>query len=152
MAAVEVISTVDLSSATVQRRLTDAERRVYTRWERKILDAFKTAWVGWLYQGRPAGAERNVSWKAWRSRIETTSIGDVKLVIENTEDYSSFVHRSGSNNIEWQRIWRGIEASLIPQLVADMQAEIIKALSVPSTPKKLGPRGGGTTVVRGITL
>ena len=151
MAAVEAIATIDLAT-NIQRRLLDCERRVFKAHEARILAAFKDAWTGWLYAGRPAGAQRNVSFKAWHSKIETTNANTVVLRVFNDEDYSSFVHRSGSTALEWQRIWADVEARMIPPLVADLQAEIIKNLSAPSAPKKLGARGGGTTVMRGTSL
>lgn len=148
MAAVEAIATVDLGT-NIQRRLLDCERRVFRRWKDRILEAFKDAWTGWLYEGRPKGAQVNVSWKAWQAVVETTEGDKMVLRVFNTKDYSSFVHRSGSTDIEWQIIWAKVEATMIPPLVADLQAEIIKNLSAPTAPKKLGPRGGGTTSVRG---
>jgi hypothetical protein len=50
--------------------------------------------------------------------------------------------------IEWQRIWAEVEAAMIPPLAADLRAEIIKNLSAPANPKKLGPKGGGTIIRR----
>lgn len=150
MAAVEAITTIDLVT-NIQRRLLDCERRVFRRHKDKILKAFKDAWTGWLYVGRPASAQRNVSLKAWQATIETTTGDKVVLRVFNTKDYSSFVHRSGSStaDVEWLIIFNQVEATLIPPLVADLQAEIIKNLSAPANPKKLGGRGGGTTSVRG---
>jgi len=148
VAAVEAIATVDLGT-NIQRRLLDCERRVFRRWKDRILEAFKDAWTGWLYEGRPKGAQVNVSWKAWQAVVETTEGDKMVLRVFNTKDYSSFVHRSGSTDLEWQIIWAKVEAAMIPPLVADLQAEIIKNLSAPANPKKLGGRGGGTTSVRG---
>jgi hypothetical protein len=151
VASVEASTNIDLGTS-VQRRLLDCERRVFRKWEDRILQAFKAAWTGWLYIGRPASAQRDVSWKAWHSKIETADANTVVLRVFNTEDYSSFVHRSGSTVIEWQRIWADVQARMLPGLVADLEAEITKNLSAPVAPKKLGARGGGTTVTRGTSL
>jgi hypothetical protein len=147
VATVEAISTVDLTT-NIQRRLSDCERRVFRKHKDRILLAVKTAWTGWLYIGRPAGAQQNVSFKEWYGTIESTVGDKVVLRIFNAADYSSFVHRSGSTVIEWQRIWAEVEAAYIPPLAADLRAEIIKNLSAPVNPKKLGPKGGGTTIRR----
>lgn len=147
---VEAISTVNLDN--INRRLSDVERRVFTKHERRILGAFKKAWVGWLYRGRPIGAERNVSLKAWRSQIETTDGARPVLRIINDKDYSGEVHRSGSTDIEWQVIWARVEAELIPPLIADLERAIAQELDKPSNPKKLGARGGGKTTRLEITL
>jgi len=151
VASVEASTNIDVAT-NLQRRLLDCERRVFRKWEDRILKAFKDAWTGWLYIGRPASAQRDVSFKAWHSKIETTDANTVALKIFNTEDYSSFVHRSGSTVIEWQRIFAEVQTQLLPGLVADLEAEIAKNLSAPVAPKKLGARGGGTTVMRGTSL
>lgn len=147
---VEVITTADFNN--INRRLSDIERRVFTKHERRILGAFKKAWVGWLYRGRPVGAERNVSLKAWRSEIETTNGARPVLRIINDKDYSGDVHRSGSNDIEWQVIWARVENELIPPLIADLKRAIEDDLNKPTNPKKLGPRGGGKTTRMEITI
>jgi hypothetical protein len=148
--SVEAISTCDFGD--FQRRLTDIERRVFAKHESRILKAFKRQWVGWLYLGRPPGAERNVSVNRWSSDIETTSTSAVTLRIMNTADYSGGVHRSGTPVIEWERIWAEVQATLIPAMIADMQRAIEEDLNTPAAPKKLGPRGGPNTVVRSFTL
>lgn len=149
-ASVEAISTVNFDN--INRRLSDVERRVFVKHERRILNTFKKAWVGWLYKGRPIGAERNVSLKAWRSEIETTDGAHPVLRIINDKDYSGFVHRSGSNDLEWQVIWERVQLELIPPLVTDLKRAIEDELNKPSNPKKLGPRGGGKTTRMEITL
>jgi hypothetical protein len=151
VASVEATANFDVAT-NLQRRLLDCERRVFKKWEDRVLKAFKDSWTGWLYIGRPASAQRDVSFKAWHSKIETTDANTVVLRIFNEADYSSFVHRSGSTVIEWQRIWADVQAQLLPGLVADLEAEIAKNLSAPVAPKKLGARGGGTTVMRGTSL
>lgn len=128
-------STVNLDK-DVNRRIQDCNKRVFKRYETKILEAFKSAWTGWLYGG--SGGQRNVSLKAWGSKIEITDTNHIVMRVFNTEDYSSYVHRSGSTTPEWQVIWAKVEAQMIPALIADLQAEIIKTLSAPTSPKKLG--------------
>ena len=147
---VEAISTADFGD--FQRRLTDIERRVFTKHESRILKAFKRSWVGWLYRGRPAGDERNVSLKQWSSRIETTSTTAVTLYILNSADYSGDVHRSGTPVIEWERIWEEVQLTLIPAMIADLKRAIEDDLNAPVAPKKLGPRGGPNKAVRTFTL
>lgn len=141
---VQAISTVDLDN--LQRRLNDCENRVFRRHKDRIVGAIKAAWTGWLYRGRPTDAQRNVSLKAWDSRIETTN--RVVLYVLNSRDYSSFVHRSGSTDIEWQQIWATVESTMIPPLVKDLQDEIAKTLNAPANPRQIGNREGGTTASR----
>jgi hypothetical protein len=148
--SVEAISTADFGD--FQRRLTTIERQVFVKHEQRILKAFKRSWVGWLYRDRPAGDERNVSLKAWSSRIETTSTNAVTLYILNSADYAGGVHRSGTPVIEWERIWAEVQATLIPAMIADLKREIERDLTTPAAPKKLGPRGGPNKAVRSFTL
>lgn len=147
---VEAISTVDFGD--FQRRLTDIERAVFAKHESRILKAFKRKWVGWIYAGRPAGAERNVSVNRWSSLIETTSTTSVTLRILNSADYSQWVHRTGTPVIEWEKIWEEVQITMIPAMMADMKKAIEDSLNTPANPKKIGPRGGPNTAVRSYTL
>ena len=151
VADVVAISTVP-DAAEIQRRLTNAERAVFARHERKFLQVMKKAWRDWNYEKfgpqyrNPTKHPWNVSLQEWRTTIETTSAGHLVLNLINDSDYASFVHRTGTPVIEWERIWDGVQVALIPALVADMQAAMEAAINEPVAPKKLGPRGGSTTV------
>jgi hypothetical protein len=150
--SVTVTSTIDFTG--LQARLSDTERRVFVRHEKKILGRFKANWRGWRYEGRPASAPRNVSGRAWKSRIETTE-DKARLFIFNLAEadgvrYAGHVHRSGTRTLEWTVIWASCQEDLIPAMVADLKREVAKTVGQRGAPKKLrGRSGAGTTVNAG---
>ena len=141
--------TVDLS---IDRRLADAERKVFTKYAKKYVDFFRAAWTGWRYDNRPASDPRNVSLSGWKARIQTTEARAVLTVVNeatdyrNGRDYVALIHRAGTKALEWQVVAAQADAAILPSLVDDMAAEIAKNAAIPADPKKLKARGGGATV------
>ncbi len=156
MVDVEVTTTVDLVS-DLRRRLTDTERKVFTRHRATIERFVLDEWVGWRYEGRPPEAPRNVSQSAWRTRVETTEAQNVSLVLWNRarswasgRPYVAYVHRSGTDVREWTRVLEAILTGYWPKVIADLTAEIAKNVFAPGKPKKL--RGKRVAIAQTRTL
>lgn len=147
-ASVTITSTVDLASAAGQ--LLDDERRVMQAHEKKILDAVKAQWTGWVYAGRPPGAPRLVSHDAWRTTLQTTK-PPYTMTLTNTartakgELYAGFVHRAGTTTLEASQVVQPmIEQTYWPALVIDLDAAIKANLGKPRRAKQI--RGGERAV------
>lgn len=142
----------------IQRRLTNAERSVFTKHEKILLDAVKKRWRDWNYQHagpqyrNPALHAWDVSVKAWRSTNNTTIGSRPALLLINDIEYAGFVHRTGTAVIEWEAIWDDVWAQYGPALQADLKTAIEAALNAPGPVKRRGATGGGTTVRAGGTV
>jgi hypothetical protein len=153
-AAVSATTTIDFGD--LQRRLTDAERKVLTKYRGIILDGtIKSRWIGWDYADRPEDAPRNVSLKAWKARIETTEGKAVLIIVNEALDwrkkqrtYAAYVHRAGDSTTEVDHIAADLQANTIPLMVADLTAAVAAEMTAPKRIRKLRARGGGTTVRR----
>lgn len=145
-AGVTVTSTVDIGD--LARRLTDAERKVFVRWEKRILDRIKLEWRGWQYKGRRDGAPVNVSLSTWTSRVQTTD-GAV-LIVENLIGYAGYVHRAGDTTLVVKTLTDEITAQDVPKMTADLKAEILKSLNTPKRRRKIA--GGRSVATEDTTL
>lgn len=126
-------STIDFGD--IGGRLTDAERKVLAVYGRIFRNGFRTAWVGWQYTGRPKRAARNVSFKAWSQTIESRE-GKATLLLANhardwrtkTRAYVAYVHRAGSDVIEWRRVWDDLRAEHLGPMSRALAVEISKTI------------------------
>ena len=151
---VEITTTIDF--AGIERRLLDAERKVFARHERKIMAFLRDEWTGWAYKGRPPGAPRLVSHDAWTSEISTTESAAV-LRIRNAargyrsgKPYVAHVHRAGRTTPEHEVAWASVLATLEPALRADLTEEVRKSILVKGPRKKI--RGGRSTRATAVRL
>lgn len=152
--AVRVSVEVNVSLSALMGQLTDIERKVLVRWRSKTLTFVRTAWTGWVYKGRPAGAPRNVSFKAWKSTVDAQGERPALVLVNAATDYrtkkdhyAAYVHRVGATIPEWERVVAGIRADILPKLTADLTKEIAASLS--PTRRKRGTRAthrGGEVV------
>lgn len=138
-------STVDFSA--LAGRMPEIARKVLTTHQDRILTAIRARWTGWKYAGRPPGAPRHVSRRAWKSRIESTS--PAKLAITNeardyrtgTRAYVRYVHRAGTRKLEVQVVQADLNFKYYPAMKADLLAAIRAALVVPGKPVTARSRG-----------
>ena len=150
LADVEVTSTVDLTSQ-INRRLVEAERRVWDSFRVQIVNYIKNQWVGWKYEGRPPGAPRNVSRTRWSSRIETTEAAATMIIFNQARSWNSgrpyvaYVKRSKGSPEEWAVLFDAVKVQYLPPMREALLAEVLKGVFLPSAPKKLRARGGGAT-------
>lgn len=151
-AGVTMSSTVDIGD--IARRLNDAERRVFVRWERKILDRIKRKWRNWEYKGRPDGAPVNVSLSTWTSRVQTTT-GAV-LTVENLIGYAGYVHRAGLPSIAAGgkgvvgELVDEINANDVPKMTADLRAEVLRNIATPRRRRQVA--GGRSPATEDTTI
>ena len=142
-----VIRDVDFDIPDIKRRLNDAERRVFTNWESRVLDFYQDRWTGWRYEGRPAGDPRLVSYDAWTTQVRATAEGP-ELTVENkardyrtgTNAYVSFVTRSGASRPEWEVVTDEFIAEQLPILAQDLSNEIARSAANPVEEPR--PRSG----------
>jgi hypothetical protein len=150
-------SSIDMPAATAQ--LMADERQVLARGQTKALTAVREQWVNWLYRGRPAGAPRNVSFKAWKGTRETTK-PPYNVVIFNAatttkgELYAGFVHRSGTDVLEADVVRGILETNVWPQLAADIDAAIKANIGKPRRVKqvRVGSQGAAMRRTGGLEL
>lgn len=126
--------------------VTDAERKVLTRYRGRILQFVKGAWTGWRYEGRPASAPRNVSMQAWRGRV-VVNVAPPELLIENEArswnngaDYVAYVRRRKGEEEEWRKIGRRLETEWSLHLAADLLREVQRTIQTPTTRRPLRTR------------
>lgn len=149
-------ATTTIDFGDLGRRLLDTERNVLREYGALIVKTeIRDRWQGWDYKGRPKGAPRNVSRKAWKWEIETTEGRAVLRIVNDAKDwrtkersYSAYVHRSGDPTPEVTYIVQDIESAILPDMVRDLTAEVARNIGAPKQRKKLRARGGGTTVRR----
>lgn len=133
---VEVTSTIpDLSN--LGGMLFDVERKVLTRYRGRMLSFLRGEWTGWKYQGRPANAPRNVSFKAWKAKVIVNTPAP-ELHIENAarswdtgQDYVAYVRRRKGAEVEWVRLGRELDAKFTAAMVDDLLTEVQKNLATP---------------------
>lgn len=153
-------STIDFGD--LGGRLTDAERRVLARYGGIFRDGFKASWAGWLYADRPRRAARRVSEKAWRQTIESRE-GRATLLLSNhardwrtkTRAYVAYIHRAGSTEIEWRRVWNDLRAEHLGPMSRQLAVEISKTLLSKQrrSPVKIRtPRADVAMVAEGVLL
>lgn len=146
--------TTTIDFAGIDRRLLDAERKVLTNWEKRILGAYKGPWTNWRYEGRPRDAERNVSLQGWQSVIETTEASAVRLRVFNrardyrtgTKAYVAYVARTRGATPEYLKLSADVEARLVPPMVADLRDAIVANLNAATKSQRRRATGGGATV------
>lgn len=149
----DVTATTTIDLAGLAGRLLDAERKVLVRNERKVLGFIRDRWVGWLYKGRAKGAPRNVSFRAWKSTLQTTDtpyelqVANEARSYDSGKPYVAHVHRAGETRPEHLKLADAIEADLVPGMGAEFNEEIKKALE-PRPRKKLRSRGTTQRVTR----
>jgi hypothetical protein len=153
-----VTTTVDLASAAGQ--LLDDERAVMQSHEKKILDAVKAQWTGWVYAGRPDTAPRLVSYDAWRTTLQTTK-PPYTLTLFNTattkkgELYAGYVHRAGTTTLEASQVVQPmIEQKYWPALVLDLDRAIKANIGKPRRLRRVrvGSQGAAMKSTGGIVL
>lgn len=146
-ADVSLTTTIDF--ADLNRRLTDAENKVFNAHREGIVEFIKGRWTGWIYKGRPAAADRLVSHQAWSSELETTENRAVLLIFNHARSrgkaYSAYVHRSGNSTLESVVVWAEVKEKLLPALKRDLIAAVSKALTTPGKRRKLA---GNRTAAR----
>lgn len=138
----------------IQRRLSDAERAVFVQHEGLILAHYQDAWVGWQYEGRPAGAPRNVSQQAWRSKVQSDQRG-AALIIENkardwrhkARAYVGYIRRHKGAPLEWEVQADAVEQTLLPALIADLAAAVADGLEKPGQTRKIREGTGPTATM-----
>lgn len=171
MVDVGISSSVDLTSM-ISRRLIDSERRVFNKHRDTVIIVIKDKWVGWVYDGRPEAAPRNVSQEAWKSRISTSEAkaeliltnkatafrasrrkrkeGESQSYVKTKKHYAAYVHRAGGTEREWKVIQKMLVADYLPKMIADLIEEVKKNVFVPGKVKKL--RGTRETVQQRAAL
>lgn len=148
---VDVIATVDFSAMTkdLNRRLNDAEREVFLRWQTDVQDFYQDRWTGWRYKGRPASAPRLVSFEGWHTEISTiaertalTVVNDARDYRTGTKAYVQHVHRAGSDRLEWEVVTDEFVADALPGMVTDLSRTIAQSLSRDTPPKRVRAGNG----------
>lgn len=153
---IEVTTTWDLGF--IRRQLTDAARKVFTEYESETLDYYQDRWVGWKYEGRPAGAPRLVSFDAWSTRTVTTSKGPALVVINEARDwrygrpYAEYVARRKGAQAEWLVVTADWERDVLPRMTRDLTQAVVASLSQPAPSKKVRPEDGGVTETLTLVL
>lgn len=165
---VSLIAVIDVEE--MLRRLDDAERAVLTRHQRRALAFVRGKWKGWEYKGRAKRAPINVSQKAWTATVQSTerpfrlelvnearafeSLGEGRYNVPTPggpgDGYTAYVHRAGSTRLEQDVLAEALASDYLPQLRADLLAEIKRSLGN-TKPKRLrrgtaGPRRVGRAI------
>ena len=154
MADVEITTSIDFGDQGT--RLSDEVRKVFERWEKKILETrIKDKWEGWDYIGRPKNAPVNVSLKGWKSTLETNRNQAALTIVNQARDYRTgtrayvaYVHRAGETTPEVDKIWDDIQSTDVPAMRADLTAAIGKALAAPKRRRKINPGRGKTVLTK----
>lgn len=157
---VQTRSTIDFGN--LGGRLTDAERKVLAVYGRIFRNGFRSAWVGWQYTGRPKRAARNVSFKAWTQTIESRE-GKATLLLANhardwrtkTRAYVAYVHRAGSTELEWRRVWDALRAEHLGPMSRALATEIARTIisGKGRSPVKIRtPRANVAVAAEGVLL
>lgn len=159
MATVDVKSTAKVDFGDLGGRLLDAEQRVLRRHGKKFVTAMQDKWIGWTYKGRPKSAPRNVSVRAWRSKVDSREGRGVLYVSNAARDwrkkrpYVKYVHRTGSTEQEWQVAWTTVTALLLPALGADLAREIVRNMNKRRPPSRIRkPREDVAVTTTGTVL
>jgi hypothetical protein len=150
-ANVQMTTTIDFDG--MEGRLLDAERVVFTRFERTILKFIRGKWIGWEYKGRAKSAPRNVSFRAWASTLQTTD-APYSLHISNEargyaskKPYVAYVHRVGETRPFYLTLGDDMSSEIMPAMKAALIAQMKQALE-PRERKKLRSRGATERTVR----
>lgn len=99
---------------------------VFFKWETVFLKFYRSRWVGWKYDRRPASAPRLVSHDAWQGHIETrTTVSE--LVISNEargwrsgKPYVNQIRRKKGALPEWEVVTDAALALYLDDMVSDM--------------------------------
>lgn len=135
--------------------VTDAERKVMTRYRNRILAFIKRSWTGWKYVGRPVNAPRNVSMQAWRGAV-VVARGGVALEITNEarswdtgESYVAYIARRKGAVPEYRKVAEALAAEFTDPLARDLMAEVQRSLltGAPRRRIKGRPLGPDTAVI-----
>ena len=132
-------------------RLDRAELEVLTRYQAILLKAFRDAWVGWKYEGRPADKPRLVSHDAWTAQVETRGDRPV-LLIQNAarsvyghKPYVAHVARSKGATPEWLLVLEQVNREILPRLSAELAQAFGAAHE--GRPRKVRTTGGETVTL-----
>ena len=120
-------------------RLTDAERTVLTRYESVAKDLAEEVWTRrrWKYEGRPKSAPRNVSLRAWETKVVSTDEGVQLHLINNArgwrsgKPYVAHVKRDKNARPEWVIVSEIVAAEVTKPLGEALVEEIAKTLRRP---------------------
>ena len=139
-ASVEI--TISYDGDDLKRILSDVEARVMREHREIMVKAIQAQWVGWKYKGRnldTVGRSR----AGWHAEEQTTE-GLRTIVFKNDargyysgKPYAQYVARSKGAREEWKIARDNLLDSEVPAFVADLQAEILKALDTPGPAKKV---------------
>jgi len=141
----DIDATTTLPDVTdLLRRLSDAERAVLVAHESEMLEQYQDGWTGWKYKDRPAGAPRNVSQQAWRTKVDSTDRGAALVVTNAARDwrhnrraYTGYVRRSGGAPLEWEVQRDQTLTTIVPRLVAALLAAVMDAHNKPGPTRKI---------------
>ncbi|NBR00585.1 MAG: hypothetical protein EBT97_09075 [Actinobacteria bacterium] len=143
MSDVAVTTTVDLSG-TIQRRLSDAERKVLRRFQTDALSYITSKWRGWRYAGRPVGAPRNVSLAKWKGKIQSTEANVIGCEISNAakawdtgQPYVGAIERRRGAGSEAEKVIGEVIDGIWPQAVEDLTRAVMAELWRPVKPQRL---------------
>lgn len=153
--SVDITTTATVSFGNLNGRLNDVERRVLARYGKLFLNQIRVSWDGWAYKGRPPKAPRNVSFKAWKQKIDSREGGRPALLLSNqardwrtkTRAYVAYVHRAGSTMPEWPIVWADVRAQLLQPMAVDLAAEISRNLMQKRPPTVIRKTGTNDSVV-----
>lgn len=153
--SVDITTTATVSFGNLNGRLNDVERRVLAKYGKLFLNQIRVSWDGWTYKGRPAKAPRNVSFKAWKQKIDSREGGRPALLLSNqardwrtkTRAYVAYVHRAGSTMPEWPIVWADVRAQLLQPMAVDLAAEISRNLMQKRPPTVIRKTGTNDSVV-----
>jgi hypothetical protein len=133
--------------------VTAAEFRVLSQYRDVILRAFREAWTGWKYAGRPPDAPRLVSFDAWTATVDTQGHRPVLVISNNARgyasgrDYVAQVRRKKGARPEWELVFEDVERSLVPKLAAELAKAIGESIGRPGPPRPVRTTGGDTVVL-----
>lgn len=136
------ITEIGVDLTDLQRRLDGRELTIFQDAAIQMLEDTKAVWVGWKYKGRPPGAARQVSRKAWKQELQITEGVRQIILINKARDwrtrrksYASHVARSKGATPEYLEVLQILKMVNLPQLTQDL-IQAVRETFAENLPKK----------------